>query len=269
MWSNVCMGGRPMRSLLFLTVGVGLALAACAAPGGSDDEPATSDSDLVGGKRDLRWAAGGYLMRDGQSKVGCGATLITKDVVVTAAHCMTADPKATWSFGTGDPGGTRTKVVETHIHPDFHAEADGMIDLTNALRLYDVAWLVLEHPVDGVEPAVLPDALPSVGCNLQAVGYHGDKQTRVSAPACTVLRVELGHDPIFEVHPASGSALCMADGDEGSAVFARDGARSVFVGLFAGSVTQGLTDCVRGTQFLDGYESAYGYRAFLADALKR
>ncbi len=33
-------------------------------------------------------------------------------------------------------------------------------------------------------------------------------------------------------------------------------------GIKNGSVTQGVTDCVRGSQYLNGYESAYGYREF-------
>jgi hypothetical protein len=41
----------------------------------------------------------------------------------------------------------------------------------------------------------------------------------------------------------------------------------VLVGFYVGSVTQGITDCRRGVQFLNGYESAYGYRDFFAEAI--
>jgi hypothetical protein len=36
-----------------------------------------------------------------------------------------------------------------------------------------------------------------------------------------------------------------------------------------GSVTSFLTDCHASVQFLDGYESAYGYRTFFAEGLAR
>jgi hypothetical protein len=79
--------------------------------------------------------------------------------------------------------------------------------------------------------------------------------------------VKLGADPIFEVHPAGGSALCHVDGDERSPVVRRDGRSHVLVGIYVGSVTQSFTDCRRGTQFLNGYESMFGYGDFLRGAI--
>jgi hypothetical protein len=109
--------------------------------------------------------------------------------------------------------------------------------------------LILEHGIDGVTPAALPTAAPVDGCTVEALGYHDG--LRVSTDACIEMQVDLGTDPIFEVHPDNDSALCMADGDEGSAVVARaDTKTPTLVGIFAGSVTQPFTDCVSGTQFL-------------------
>jgi trypsin len=260
-----------MRSLVLLSIVAVLGSGGCAASSESSEE-ATDEGALVGGSRDLRWSASGYLAKGPSmgeldtSKPACGATLISSNVVVTAAHCV-GDASQTFAFGTGDVGsGAVVKVVERHVHPKFHAEAQGSFDPVHALRKYDVAYLVLERDVVGVEPAALPDAKPAIGCNVQAIGYHGQDTSpgreRTSAPACVLLRVTLGTDPIFEVHPAGGSALCIADGDEGSPVVDRDANRQVLVGFFVGSVTQGFTDCRRGTQFLDGYESAFGYREF-------
>jgi hypothetical protein len=243
-----------VRSIL---LGFVLLATGCAAADDASLRAEGSDADIVGGKAEDRFSAVGYLARSDRSGPACGATLIAPNVAVTAAHCV-LDDHATYAFGAGDFGkGSRVRVTERRIHPDF--------DAADALRKHDVALLVLERNVDFAEPAELADAEPSSGCNVQAIGYHaeGGAPVRVSAPACVMFRVTLGTDPIFEVHPAEGSALCIADGDEGSAVVAQDGLHTKLVGIYVGSVTQGITDCRRGTQFLDGYESIFGYRSFL------
>jgi hypothetical protein len=258
-----------------------LALAACASPsdgeGEDGDVTGGDESELVGGARDLRWAASGYLVKGPSmerldtSEVSCGATLIAPRVIVTAAHCVLADKNATWAFGTGDGGsGELVKVVARRVHPSFHEEAQGSIDLVHALRKYDVATLTLEKDVRGVTPATLPGDPPSSGCTIQQIGYTAAPggAIRKSAPACVMFRIMLGQDPIFEVRPAERSALCIKDGDEGSAVVARDGDRQILRGIFVGSVTQGFTDCRRGAQFLNGYESMYGYRSFLEESIR-
>jgi len=257
-----------MRSILGLAL-LGIVAAGCAAsaPGGdADDDVASDEGQLVGGRRDLRWNASGYLTKnDDTAKPACGATLISPRVAVTAAHCV-GDANAQYAFGAGDVGGgARVKVVSRHPHPNYHAESQGALDLVHALRKYDIAYLVLERDVDFATPASLPTEKPSLGCNVQAIGYGGKE--RKSTPACITLRLTLGSDPIIEVHPDDNSALCIADGDEGSPVVTRDATKNVLVGIFVGSVTQGFTDCRRGTQFLNGYESAFGYRDWLNAAI--
>lgn len=252
------------RALLFSFLSA--AAVACGSEG-DGDPTASGDSDLVGGQRDTRWSASGFLASGpsmeklDRSKPACGATLIAPRVAVTAAHCV-VDDSATFAFGTGvTKGGPVVRVVERHFHPDFHPTSEGWIDLTHALRMHDVAYLVLEHDVAGVTPAALPTAAPESGCTLQAIGYRSSD--RVSAPACVVFRITLGTDPIFEVHPDKNSAICVADGDEGSAVVQRGTDKATLVGIYVGSVTQGITDCWRGTQYMDGYESMYGYSDWL------
>jgi hypothetical protein len=268
-----------LRSLAF-----GLSLLALVAASGcasetEDVEEGQSEDQLVGGARDQRWAGSGYLLggasidRLDTKRVACGATLIAPRVVVTAAHCV-VDAGVTFAFGTGDVGSSApVRVIERHAHPGFHPVAQGKIDLTHALRKFDVAYLVLERAVDSVKPAELIGEKPPVGCHVQAIGYHGDAKNpdpvRKSTPACVLFNVKLGSDPIFEVHPADRSALCVGDGDEGSPVVLREGNKHVLVGIFAGSVTGGFTDCRRGTQFLNGYESMFGYGDFLRAGIAR
>jgi hypothetical protein len=241
-----------------------LILTACSSSASSDDEGATAGSDIVGGTRDLRWPASGYLV-SGNDR--CSGTLISPNVVVTAGHCvLRAEDEKSWSFGTGETGGTLVKVAERHVHPEFHPRPDGTFDVPYYLRKNDVAYLVLEHAVS-TKPAEIPDAEPEAGCNVQAIGYHDG--ARMSTPACVLFNVQLGDDPIFEVHPQNKSGLCNADGDEGSPVVLRDDSRDVLVGFYVGSVTQGITDCKKSVQFLDGYESAFGYRAFFQEGIAR
>ena len=269
-------------SVLLFALLLGLGAAGCASPSEEAEDSAgdttSSEDALVGGTRETRWAASGYLLRGASmdrldaSKVACGATLIAPKVVVTAAHCVT-DPNAAFAFGTGDVGaGPLVRVVERHAHPEFHPEAEGTVDLPHALRKYDVAYLVLERAVSAVTPATLIDEKPPVGCNVQAIGFRaegGARPVRKSTTACVLFNVKLGSDPIFEVHPTNGSALCHVDGDEGSPVVRREGNEHVLVGIYVGSVTQSFTDCRKRLQFLNGYESMFGYGDFLRAGIAR
>lgn len=102
-----------------------------------------------------------------------------------------------------------------------------------------------------------------------AVGYRADSQEpaeRKSTSACVLFRANLGGDPIFEVHPTGSSALCHGDGDEGSPLLG-NGTEPILHGIYVGSVTQGLTDCRRGTQYLNGYEAMFGFREFIRQSI--
>ena len=270
---------RPFFSSFAAAVGL-LGAVACGAPAdATNGSNGSTDQDIVGGTVERRWTAAGYLVHGPSmdhldvGKAACGATLIAPNVVATAAHCVLRAESDTWAFGTGEVGsGALTRVVERVVHPEFHARPEGMIDIPAFLKKNDVAYLILDHASAGTV-AALPDAAPADACNVQAIGYHVDGASghprRMSAPACVLIKVQLGDDPIFEVHPQGKTGLCNTDGDEGSAVVLRDTSAPILVGFYVGSVTQSVTDCRTGVQFLDGYESAFGYRAFLQEGIDK
>ena len=259
---------RPVKKLVLvgLLASFGCSSSDAAAP--NDDAVASSDS-IVGGSPDQRWPAAGYLVHGASleeassADVACGATLVAPNVVVTAAHCVLRAPDDVWAFGTGDArSATPIQVVSRTVHPSFHPVPQGNGDVRYFLHDWDLATLVLDHAADA-EPARIPAQETGVGCSYSAIGYQKADGKRVSASACVELDVDLAGDPIFEVHPTDFSALCHADGDEGSAIVA-DG---VLHGIYVGSVTQGFTDCHRGTQFLDGYEAMFGFRDFVQSSI--
>lgn len=244
----------------------------------ADSAPTAAADDLVGGAPDLRWPAAGYLVHastvEGLSSapVSCGATLVAPDLVVTAAHCVLQADRDFWAFGTGDAGSdTLTRVIGRRVHPDFHPAPQTHFDVRYYLRNFDLATLRLAQPLE-IAPARLPEERTAVGCSYSAVGYRAqasEPAARVSTGACVQFRVDLGGDPIFEVHPTGFSALCHGDGDEGSPLFDThdSGTRPILHGIYVGSVTQGLTDCRRGTQYLNGYEAMFGFREFVQQSI--
>jgi hypothetical protein len=259
----------PSTATLALTLG---ALAACLVACSNSSGPSGSRAAIVNGQPTQSWAAAGYLTFAAsadqlQPAVTCSATLIAPNVAVTAAHCVLAQPNSTWGFGIGDVGSSALVPVSSITpHPSYLATNP------NPLRLYDIAYLVLQSEVPNVTPAAIPTAKPTTSCLADSadsstyVGVGYGSGTHVQIPACIDLGVSLQSDSILEVHPLADGALCVNTGDYGSALFTNT-TSPVLVGIFVGSVTQAITDCEANVQFLDGYESAFGYADFLQQGI--
>lgn len=249
----------------------GLLLCGC---GGS--EPAQSEEGfLVDGTPESRWEAAGYVTRaDGSSGVLCGAALIAPNVAMTAAHCVYRNRDDALAFGIGEiRSGRQFAVEEIHYHPKASLEAEGFIDLVHTLRMYDLAYLVLDQEVPYVEPLELQGSKPEAACNVKLIAYglgSGGEVARKSVDGCILFNAQLGSDAIFEVMPNHEGAICNADGDEGhAAIIARDDDTAMLAGIYVGSVTQSLTDCRKYVQFLNGYEATFGHLDFYEQALQR
>jgi hypothetical protein len=244
--------------------------------GCSGNETAQSDDGfLVDGTPESRWEAAGYVTRaDGSSGVLCGASLIAPNVAMTAAHCVYRNREAALAFGVGElSSGRRFSIREIGYHPKVSLEAEGFIDLVHTLRMYDLAYLVLDEDVPGVAPMELPATEPETECNVKLIAYglgDDDSVVRKSVDGCVVLNAQLASDTIFEVMPSHEGAICNADGDEGhAAIIARDDGAPILVGIYVGSVTQSLTDCRTYVQFLNGYEATFGFLDFYEEAIQR
>jgi hypothetical protein len=159
------------------------------------------------------------------------------------------------------------KVTARHLHPEFHAVAQGMFDLQHILRNHDLAYVVLEHAVMGVVPATIPDVEISDKMQITAIGYNA--KIRRSTPAHVSFSVDatLGmgdsEDPVLEVAPDADGSLCVTEGDGGSPIVSRADQHEVLVGVFVGSAL----GCHPAFEFMDGFESTFGFRDFLLPAV--
>ncbi len=157
--------------------------------------------------------------------VGCGGTLVSLDVVVTAAHCVEDLRPLDIDVVAGtvdiDRGGERRDVVEIVEHEDYDPVAS-----TN-----DVALLRLSEPYeasDEIAPASLPDAATAAalaGSRDPVVVTGYGSTTEEGEPAGVLLEAEI---------EVIGDAACTEQyAEDGDEVF---GDQQVCAGLDAGEV---------------------------------
>jgi hypothetical protein len=80
----------------------------------------------------------------------CTGTLISRTVFVTAAHCDPGSRRAEVTFDTDyEAAGGKVYVGTWHPHPGFDRSQDNP---------RDIAVVVFENPVRGINPAELPEA---------------------------------------------------------------------------------------------------------------
>lgn len=91
-----------------------------------------------------------------------GGTLIAPQYVLVAAHSVNGLPPGQLTFTIG---GTKYRIADVSIHPDYDRESAGT-DFGN-----DIAILKLNVPIVGIAPAALSGVSPRLGDMLKLVGF--------------------------------------------------------------------------------------------------
>jgi len=103
---------------------------------------------------------------------GCSGTLIAKDIILTAAHCL-HENKAVGLFvkvkNPRDGSHLRIEVIQSFAHPEYQLAKVGGSDVAR----HDIALLKLKSPVPGGRPALLPreDFRIADGTAVVAAGF--------------------------------------------------------------------------------------------------
>jgi Trypsin len=146
--------------LLFTTMALALLLAAGMASAITFGQPDGNRHPYVGSP----------VLADEQGEFLCGSgTLIAPDVFLTAAHCTLFNLEQGAEFrgvtfdNVYDPGTSVVHPGTLHIHPDFAGPSSAPNSVFgDGAHADDIAVVVLDDPVAGIQPALLP-RLPSAG----------------------------------------------------------------------------------------------------------
>jgi hypothetical protein len=195
------------------------AFVAVLATGCDVDQASAVESDLGGGAQGVPYghydqpdslaispahpAAIHILLDDAFIRPWCGGVLVAPDVVVTAANCAAGVSASRLEIGTMIPG----------VHGEHAVEQ--VAPLARDPRL---VALVLEEPVEGVEPASIA-RLEDDECGVQSVSY-----LYVAGPDAPLSRWVWSGCYTAETHavePVRGEPNC--HGDSGAPVFDEDG----------------------------------------------
>jgi len=266
-------GNRQSKALLsFSTV------AAVVALGTTTVQASDVTPQIVGGSESTPYSRPYQVALLMNGRQGCGGTLISKDWVLTAGHCLDSASTSNLtvkvgahSMSAGD--GTTHRVSQIISHENWRGAS-------NIASGYDIAVLRLSTPVSGsIKPASLPtqaiaDQIASVGQYVTVSGwgltYGGsrtpsDKLREVALPvisnsSCSSqLGANVGNGVICGGGP-NGTSAC--NGDSGGPYAVQSGGKYYSIGTVSwGKNCVGATAFTRTTAYLDWIERKTGVKA--------
>ena len=156
----------------------------------------------------------------------CGGSLIARNVVLTASHCLDGIKQATigpLKLKKGYvSGGTTTTVAKMIGHPQY----------SKRTYINDVALLVLSKPLDGFKPAKLATSTPKLKTKITVVGHGATERAQSSSE---LLRASMtvragsycsGTDPgaiCLEAKKVKNGYMEVCSGDSGGPGYASGG----------------------------------------------
>ncbi len=242
---------RHLLAMVFATVlGLSLAVPVFAAGGGGSQPRIVGGTPVPNG--DLRFVASLGNVNYGSTayrQFFCGASLIDRDSVLTAAHCVKGTPKQPLRVTVGrtvltsDQGQTR-RVARISIHPRF----EGVTSLT-----YDAAVLTLKNPVDGIAPirlaGIAQNPLENPGRLAKIAGWgntikqppngsngsnYPDRMRQAWVPIVSDTRARnaYGHSYVGSLMVAAGKeGKDTCSGDSGGPMFASQSGKRYQIGI--------------------------------------
>ncbi|MGY6567824.1 MAG: S1 family peptidase [Salinarimonas sp.] len=97
----------------------------------------------------------------------CSAVMLDRDVVLTAAHCVTGNGDHRVHFRNSDGTPALLQIAERAIHPEYDPDA-----IRTRRRSIDLALVRLAEPLpDRFAPATLSERTPAAGASVIVSGF--------------------------------------------------------------------------------------------------
>jgi MYXO-CTERM domain-containing protein len=192
-------------------------LAAALASCSSNESASSTSQSIIGGTPD-----GGdpSVVLLGGGGVWCTGTLVAPNVVLTAAHCISANNNFVYLGPQylGDAGGSVLSVAKSYQHPDY---------ATN--KSVDIGIVVLSSS-SAVTPSAFSTTAPTVNESVHVVGFGNTANP--TEPSFTKMQVDVPISAVASDSFSTGPAICA--GDSGGPAFAS----GVIAGVVSGHSIQ-------------------------------